>query len=251
MNIDSRRQGIIHYLAERDLVSVNTLIEEMGESPATIRRDLRFLEENGVITRSHGYAKYVQPQIVSTIPMTSGQRAVGALAASLIPERATVMIDSGISAVALAEQIAPRDDLSIITNSLSVAEALASSNNKINLTGGLLIGRQEALIGPDAETYVRSIRVPYLFVTTTGIRPMQGLVCVTPEQCSLKHAMIESADHVVLLADSRKMNTDSVRLFASFSEINTIITDMPINNPEFEDYLKSTGVEVLIAPAAE
>ena len=64
MNIEKRRQDIIHYLMKNGIVSVNHLIEIMKESPATIRRDLTFLEENGYISRSRGYAKYIQPDIV-------------------------------------------------------------------------------------------------------------------------------------------------------------------------------------------
>ena len=76
MNIDERRQVILNYLMEHESASVNSIISLLDESPATIRRDLTFLEANGVIVRSRGYAKYNQPAIVRNIHITDGKLAV-------------------------------------------------------------------------------------------------------------------------------------------------------------------------------
>ena len=126
MNIDERRQVILNYLMEHESASVNSIISLLDESPATIRRDLTFLEANGVIVRSRGYAKYNQPAIVSNIHITDGKLAVAKAAVQLIPKGATIFMDSGASAVALAQQLTDREDLQIITNSLSVANVLCA-----------------------------------------------------------------------------------------------------------------------------
>ena len=247
MNIDERRQVILNYLMEHESASVNSIISLLDESPATIRRDLTFLEANGVIVRSRGYAKYNQPAIVSNIHITDGKLAVAKAAVQLIPKGATIFMDSGASAVALAQQLTDREDLQIITNSLSVANVLCAGKPSVYMTGGSLEGRQECLVGSDAEHYIQSIRVPLLFLTTTGIRKEQGLVCVTPAQATLKHIMVKSAERVVVLADAQKLATDSIRLFATFDEIDTLIIDEPVDDAAFLQLLAQKRVELIVA----
>lgn len=247
MNIDERRQIILTYLMENESASVNSIIALFDESPATIRRDLVFLEENGVIVRSRGYAKYNQPAVVSNIHITDGKLAVAKAAATLIPPNATIFIDSGASAVALAQQLTDREDLQIITNSLSVANVLCSGKPSVYMTGGFLEGRQECLVGPDAEHFIQSIHVPLLFLTTTGIRRDQGLVCVTPAQATLKHIMVKSAERVIVLADAQKLATDSIRLFATFDEIDTLIIDEPVEDSAFTALLARMHVDLIVA----
>lgn len=247
MNIDERRQCIIAHLMEENIVSVNSLITMLNESPATIRRDLTFLEENGYISRTHGYAKYIPPAIVQSIEISEGKIRVAKAAAAMIPEGQTVFLDSGVSSRALAMQLTNRDDICVYTNSLSVANVLASTNVSTNLTCGYLEGRQEALVGPDAEAYVRQLRFPMLFLTTTGIRPDQGLACITAEQANLKRTLIESSEQVILLTEIKKFSIDSVRLFATFNQIDKVIVEEPLQNPAIEETLKRNHVELIIA----
>lgn len=249
MNADERRQEIVNHLMNHNIVSVNNIIEMLPDSPATIRRDLVFLEKNGYITRSRGYAKYIQPAVVRTIQITEEKMAVAKAAAALIPPGATISLDSGASILALANQLVDRNDLTVYTNSLSVMNAMASSNIPTYCTSGQLDGRQEALLGPEAENYIRNLRVPMLFLSTTGVRGTQGLVCVTPSQANMKRAYIESSERVILLADVSKFQTDSIRIFAEIEEIDTVIVDAPLNNPELEDYMKKVGTKLIVANA--
>lgn len=247
MNIDERRQLILSHLMHHNILSVNKLISMIGESPATIRRDLTFLEKNGYVTRTHGYVNYIPPAIVNNIEISEGKISVAKAAANIIPENATIFLDSGVSSKALAMEITERNDLSVYTNSLSVANVLGSSKVTTYLTPGLLEGRQEALVGSDTEDYVSRLRFPILFLTTTGIRPDEGLACVTAAQANLKHTLIHSSEKVILLTEAAKFSIDSIRVFASFNEINTIITDSPINNPKMESVLKKNNITLIIS----
>jgi DeoR/GlpR family transcriptional regulator of sugar metabolism len=128
MNIDERRQLIISHVMNQKIVSVNKLISLVDESPATVRRDLTFLEANNYITRTRGYVKYIPPDIVNKIEISEGKIRVAKAAAKLIPENATIFLDSGVSSKVLAMQLTERTDLSVFTNSLSVANVLAPAN---------------------------------------------------------------------------------------------------------------------------
>lgn len=247
MNMEKRRQEIINHLMKYNTISVNQLIEIMRESPATIRRDLTFLEKNGYITRSRGYAKFVQPDIVHQIKISEEKVAVARAGAALIPRNATIFLDSGASALALAQQIIQRDDITVITNSLSAANVLATTNVTTYVIGGYLEGRQEALVGPEAESYIRSMKFPLLFLTTTGVRGTQGLACVTPFQANLKNALIQVSEKVVVLADAQKFETDSLRVFAEFRDLDVVIVDQPLHNPEQIAALEREHVQLIVA----
>lgn len=247
MNIDERRQGIINYLMNQNAVSVNQLISMMNESPATVRRDLTFLEENGYITRSRGYAKYIQPAIVQTIEITSDKVAVAKAAAALVPPNATICLDSGVSSLALAKELVNRSDISIYTNSISVLNIMCSTTIHTYCTCGYLEGRQEALLGSEAEDYIRGLHIPMTFLTTTGIRGSQGLVCVTAAQARMKRAFIESSERVILLAEAKKFKIDSLRVFATFDEIDTVIIERPLEDPEVEQFLRDSHTELIVA----
>ncbi len=247
MNIDERRQKIINHMIIHNTVSVSQLISMMEQSPATVRRDLSFLEENGYIIRTRGYAKYVHPAIVHNIEITHDKILVAKAAAAMIPPNSTICLDSGISALALAHELTSRDDISIYTNSLSVLNVMAATKIPTYSVCGCLSGREEALLGSEAEEYIRKLHIPLLFLTTTGIRGSSGLVCVTPTQHNMKRAFIESSDKVVLLAEVKKFQIDSLRVFASFEEIDVIIVDRAPDDPDLIAYLKKVGTELIVA----
>ena len=249
MNMEERRQEIINYLMEHTTASVNQLIDMIQESPATVRRDLAFLEKNGYITRSRGYAKYIQPAIVHQITITEEQVAVARAAAEMIPRNTTIFLDSGASSLALTRQITQRDDITVITNSLTSANVLASTKITTYVVGGFLEGRQEALVGPEAEAYIRTMKFPLLFLTTTGVRGTQGLACVTPFQANLKRALIQASERVIVLADAQKFETDSLRVFADFRDLDVVIVDRPLRNPDQVAALERCGVELVVAGA--
>lgn len=229
------------------MVSIDQLLDAIGESPATIHRDLSFLSKNGFISRSHGYVRFRQPAFVQNIEITEEKTAVARAAAAMIPPDTMICVDSGVFTLALAHQISGRSDISVMTNSLSVANALAPTNVATYITCGCLDGRQEAILGPEAEEYIRSMRFPLLFLTTTGVRSTQGLVCVTPSQATMKRALLQSAQKTVLLTDSKAFQTDSVRIFATFDEIDVIILDRPLNNTRLEQFLMQKGTAVIVA----
>ena len=246
-NMEQRRQKLMQYIKLHNTISVNKLIDLMDESPATIRRDLTFLAKNGIVTRTHGYVKYIHPDIVHKIEISPEKVAVAIKAAELIPQHATIFLDSGASSLALAHQIKDRTDITVYTNSLSAANVFASTSITTYLVGGLLEGRQECFVGPETEARIASLHFPILFLTTTGVRNTVGLTCVTPLQASLKKAMIQASDKIILLADSKKFETDAIMVFSPLSALSTVIVDKPLTSNEQIETLKHNGVELIIA----
>ena len=117
MKNDERREKIYDMLVREEKMSVNDIIRRVGDSPATIRRDLTFLEKNGYILRTHGYAKYIQPEIVHMKEFSADKIAIARAAVKLVEEGDALLLDSGFSTLALAYQMVGMKNLSIVTNS--------------------------------------------------------------------------------------------------------------------------------------
>ncbi|MFV0363464.1 MAG: DeoR/GlpR family DNA-binding transcription regulator [Suipraeoptans sp.] len=247
MRTEERRHDILDMIIKNSPVQVSELIERIGDSPATIRRDLTFLEKNGYIVRTRGYAKYVTPEVVHKISFSEGKIAIAKKAAEMVMDGSTIMLDSGSQILALAYQLIGKKDLTAVTNSLSIANVFSMAEVTTHVTGGVLIGREEALVGPEAENYIRKIKAPLLFISTTGVRGTQGLACVTPFQANIKKAFIESAQKVVALIEEEKMDMDALRVFADFKDIHMIITSAPLKDKALENRLSELGVEVIVA----
>jgi DeoR/GlpR family transcriptional regulator of sugar metabolism len=247
MNIVERRDKIIEYIKPFNSVATGELLSYFPDSPATIRRDLVFLEEQGIISRSRGYVKYIPPAQVHEISFTASEYAIAKAAAELIPQDVSICLDSGIEVVALANQLLERTDLTIFTNSILIMKTMADTNVETYGIGGRVMPRQDCLLGPDAESFVENMHVHYLFLTTTGIRGMSGLSCVTPEQANLKSAFIRAADKKVLLATAATFDKDAVRQFASFEDIDIIILDQPLHSSELTRHLEKMGITLIIA----
>lgn len=247
MNIVERRDKIIEYIKPLNSVSTKELLEYFNDSPATIRRDLVFLEEQGIIARSRGYVKYIPPTQLREVSYTAADCAIAKAAAAMIPENVFVCLDSGIEAIALSQQLQERTDLTIITNSLLIMKNMTATNVETYGIGGKLVPRQECLLGPDAEAYVSKMRVQYLFLTTTGIRGTSGLSCVTPDQANLKQTFIRISEKRVLLAKAARFEKDAVRQFASFEELDAIVVDQPLKSQELVRHLEKIGTRLIIA----
>ena len=248
MRNDERRKQIVEIVMKEDSIRVSDLIERVDGSAATVRRDLTFLEQNGSILRKHGFVKYVQPEMVQSIEFSPEMIGIAKAAAKLVEDGDTIMLDSGFSTLALAYQLTSVNNLTVITNSIPVA-ALFNSIEHIQtyVTGGFLRVRENALVGTDAIESIRKMHAVKVFISTTGIRETSGLTCVSTFQEDVKRAFVNAADKVILLATDQKFGKDAVRVFATFDQIDTIITNKPIESKVLLQSLDKNNVEVIIA----
>jgi DeoR/GlpR family transcriptional regulator of sugar metabolism len=245
---------ILKMLQESESLLVNDLIAKFSESPATIRKDLTFLEKNGLIRRTRGEAHYANPQLV--LPVTSrgelntlSKSNIARIAASMIEDDDSIILDSGTTTLAIARQIANRKKINVITNSIAIAYTLSGSELSVVMTGGILSGRNLSLIGPDAEAFFNKIEVNKLFLSASGVRGAQGLCVASPFECSIKKQMIRSAKKVIAVIDSSKFETSSINIVTDFSSIHCLITNRPIADPSILEALHQYNVETLYSDA--
>ena len=252
MTITERRNAIIHYLQTKQDCDVNEIIQQFDVTPATIRRDLTFLENSGCINRTHGAVHLVKkpaiPGFLSRNTLfTEEKQAIADVAAQMVHSGDSVLLDSGTTTHAVALALRNMSDITLITNSLSIISALEEPKQNILLTGGLFEYENLALVGPDVELFLDKISASILFLGATGIRGCDGMTVVSPLQAGVKRKMIQCARKRVLVIDNSKFSSSGMVLFAAFSEIDTVIVAHPIEDQTLRRHLEELGVEILVA----
>ena len=264
MFAEERQQLIVGLISARGRASVTDLAERFSITTETIRRDLAALEAAGSLRRVHGGA--VSPDRVSTTEESILERTVlrqpektriAEAALALIPKdhSGSVLIDAGSSTEALAELLAartaagsaPGTELVVITHALPIAVKLSGEPGiALHLLGGKVRGLTQAAVGQSTVEAARRIRPDIAFLGTNGIHAAFGLSTPDPEEAAVKAAFVQSARRIVVLADSSKLDAETLVQFASLKDLDTLITD---TNPSqaLADALAEAGVEVVVA----
>lgn len=250
---EPRRRRILEWLQEEGSARVRELAGAFHVSEATIRQDLERLENEGFITREHGgaYLNAIAPQ---TGTMTlhhqenmDKKRRIGALAASLVKDGETLILDAGTTTTEIATRLTSRRDLTLITNALNIAIILGSVPTfAVHMPGGQFKSPTLSLSGDKSVEYFRNIFAGKLFLATAGVALDTGLTYPSFADLQLKEAMIKAAAHVYLVADSTKINRSSFTRLGSLDVINSFITDDGISDRDAREFEKR-GIEILIA----
>ncbi len=173
--------------------------------------------------------------------------AIAAAAASLIEPGDSIILGPGTSTLELAKQIMLVPDLTVVTNSLLVIDAMMNvSNIQIVATAGSLRRSIRALVGPLTEEGLRSLRVNKVFMSGNGVSRSRGLT--TPEVivASSDRALAEAGEQRIVLADYTKIGRDTMWQTISVDAIDVLVTDDKADHAEL-DALRREGVDVMIA----
>jgi len=177
------------------------------------------------------------------------ERELAATAATLIEAGDVVLLDCGRATEYLAELIADQADMTVITNSIPVFEALRDRRGiRLVLTGGEAQGSAQALTGAIARNALRGLRADKLFLTVAGISAEFGLSHTNLAEASMKAAMVEAAKEVIVLADHTIVGQDSVAHVAGLDVVHRVVADAALP-AEQHLALSQAGIDVIIAPA--
>ncbi len=234
-------------------IRVSDLIEKFAVTSATIRRDLTKLEESGLIERARGEAQLAKDQKIVLPFLQRGEiksqekMAIARAARKLVKDGQSIILDSGTTTLAFAQELFQVKNLTIITNSVPISYAFMDKSMEVRLSGGVVLGAHMALIGPDAEQYFNGIQVDTCFIGVSGVRSGSGFTTSSPFVSSIKQQMMRAAKHVVVLVDSSKFSISSIIEFVRFEEINTLVTTYPIIDKLSLSRLEDLGVEIIYA----
>lgn len=241
-----RKARVTKIVNEAGYVQVTDLVEEFSVSPATIRRDLQELEEEGLLIRKRGGAVRRQQGVTMEMPYAMKQvqnkenkQKIAQRAVEMVEDGFSIILDSGSTTFALAEELVTKSRLSVVTNDLQISNKLAA-NPDINLicTGGLARSNVFSLQGSIAENTLKNIRVEITFLGADAVHPDGGIFNVNIDEVPIKQAMINSAPKVVLLVDSSKFDLCGFAKICTLSNIDTVITDAGLTR-EKQDLVES------------
>lgn len=245
-----RQTEISELLNSEQEVSVQDLAERFGVSHMTIRRDLSFLEEQGLAIRTHGGAVLTGKLrfLRGAFPEAGSpeKNAIGKLAASLVGEGETVMVDSGAAAFDVALELPRTMGITLATTSLSVAQALYGSGIKILVLGGFLRDDNPSLFGPLAEQSLLGLSVDTLFLGCDGADSRDGFYMADLHVASLAQAMVVASRRVVVVTESARFGRRSFARSVVPQQVQYVVTDPGLTARDRTN-LEDRGVRLLIA----
>ncbi len=257
MNKINKRQSEIYYLVkDKGSMFVKDIIPLFPVSAATIRKDLTALQDAGLLLRTHGEVQLAQqtdpvtPYEARTGLNVEAKAAIARRAVEEIHDGDSIILDSGTTTIEIAKLLKDRTNLNVITNSLPIAMTFSTSQVFVTLIGGIFLGKNLSIQGPEAEEYLSRLVVDKTFISSPGIRPQYGLVTSHPLEASIKHRMIEAGRVVYAVLDSSKLAKTSVHPFAAFSELDYLITESPVKDEMLRKTLAQNNVQILIPDQA-
>jgi len=250
--VEDRKLAILDYLKAHHKATVSQFCDLFGVSSATIRNDLRGLEESRLVTRTHGgatvrdQARFEPDNEAKTVQYRDIKRAIARAALDMIDDGDTLIIDAGSTTYELAALLTSKNGLTIITNDLVIATELEQHPNAVvHLLGGAVRKRLHCTVGPNAEDMLNNLNVDKAFMAANSFSLERGASSPDLQQSALKRKMMSIATKVFFMVGSSKIGKNSFAVFATIDDIDCLITDA-IAEPERMN-LEENGVEVIIA----
>jgi DeoR family transcriptional regulator of aga operon len=249
---EERRREILDALHRDGRVLVKDLARRFQTSQITIRKDLEFLDGQGVIQRTHGGAlplragALLDPTVREKEKLHRKQKTKIALAASrLVEEGQSVLLDSGTTTMAIARALKGMAQLTVITNALNIAAELAGTHIDVILTGGMLRKNSFSLVGPLAERTLRQLSADVLFLGVDGFDTKAGLFTPNLLESEVNRAMVEISRRTIAVCDSSKFGRRSLCNIMPVTMVHEVITDKQIPKADLAA-LKDAGIEVTL-----
>lgn len=255
MFAEERKQQILAALQRSPAVRAVDLGRTLRTSLATIRRDLADLERSGLLKRTHGGA--ISNSIATSEPSLAQKEdqyqiekaAIAAVAASLVQDGDTILLDAGSTTRQIARELRHRRRLTVVTNALNIASELASSDLEVIVTGGQVRRGVLSQVGLIAEQAIAGLHVDKLFLAANGVDLRKGVTTPNLAEARTKRAMVDSASEVILVADHSKFGRVTFGRVCGFDRLHGVITDDGIPD-EIAEAIVELGVQLHVARPA-
>jgi DeoR/GlpR family transcriptional regulator of sugar metabolism len=251
-----RQAYILERVREKGAVRVADLVDTLGVSDMTIRRDLGLLQERGLIEKMHGGAAAIpgsarfEPGFRAKSALLQAEKeAIAEAAVTLIEPGTAVGISAGTTTYALALRLVDIAGLTVVTNSVPVADVLHTRgrpDQTVILSGGVRTP-SDALVGPLAVEAIRSLHVDAVFMGVHGMYP-RGFTTPNILEAETNRALIDAGRRLIVLADHSKWGVIGISSIARLEEADTLITDSGLDaavQSELKEALKLVVVEAL------
>lgn len=233
--------------------SVSELTRTLNISPATIRRDLRWLAEQGLVVRTYGGATMpAGPGLRTVEPMAAARkRAIGRAAAGLIEDGETVVIGSGTTALEVARGLIGRRDLTVVTNTLDAVQVLLDQPGiDLIVLGGAVRPNMHSLLGHLTELCARELRADVLVMGIAAFDAAHGLTSDHMPEILTDRALRTMARRVIVVAESMKYGRVEPAFVLPMGETDVLVTDSELPS-EAREVIEALGVSIVLAPAED
>jgi DeoR/GlpR family transcriptional regulator of sugar metabolism len=254
-----RRSLILGELGRDGTVKVSDLVSSLGVSDMTVRRDLQTLHRQGLLEKVHGGAVAVAEPSTSEPGFEANstrrqleKEAIGAQAATLVRPGLAIAVSAGTTTHAFARHLVDIPDLTVVTNSVWVADLLHRAGRdsvSVLVTGGLRTP-SDALVGPVAITALSSLHVDAVFLGVHGMEERAGFSTPNLLEAETNRAMIRSGRRLVVLTDSSKWGVVGLSSMAQLSEANVLVTDTGLSARASAVLTERVEQLVLVDPAS-
>ena len=251
-----RHALIMERIREDGAVRVADLVRQLGVSDMTIRRDLESLHEQGLVEKVHGGATartgnaLFEPGFAAKSGLQQHEKeSIAAAAVALVEPGMAVGLSAGTTTYALARALVDIPRLTVVTNSIPVADALYGtqrSDQTIIITGGVRTP-SDALVGPFAVAALRNVHLDLVFMGVHGMEPRSGFTTPNMLEAETDRALVEAGRRLVVVADHSKWGVIGISSIARFDEADVLITDSALE-PEARALLGEAVRELIVVP---
>ena len=246
-----RQIEILSFLRNTNVVQIKELSDRLRVSRNTIRRDLKRLEEEGLVRITHGGAVGIQnapmgiPLGIREDQYAEEKVRIGKKAAELIQDGDAIILDAGTTTERIVSFLKDKKNLTVITNGLNIALCLLGIPGVTALlVGGVMNEITRCTAGFYAEEFLRQFHVSTAFISAGGVT-VDGVMNTNAFEVRIKRSMIQAADRVVLVVTRDKIGKTSLAPFAKLEEFDVILTDSKAPEEELEK-LRGKGVEIVL-----
>ena len=231
MQQPERLGAILERLSADGTISVAELATSFDVSAATIRRDLRLLESQRLLDRTHGGAipqgvLYELPLRYKSARQHQEKLRIAREAASRVLDGWAVGLTGGTTTSEVARALVERQRLTVVTNALNIASELAVRPNlKLVVTGGVARAESYELVGPIAEASLEGLNLDIVFLAVNGISPAAGLTTHHEIEARTNRALVGRARQVIVVADSSKLGAVAFARICELADVDELITD--------------------------
>jgi DeoR/GlpR family transcriptional regulator of sugar metabolism len=257
MLAQQRQTAILDLVRRHGGVRVSQLVRQFGVSDMTIRRDLEALADRGLVDKVHGGATIAGPGSTEepgfdakSVRQRNEKAAIAERAARLIEPHTAVALSAGTTTAALAAHLVDVPGLTIVTNSIPVADTLYHAgrpDQTVVLTGGIRTP-SDALAGPVAEAAIGSLNVDVLFLGVHGMSPRTGFTTPNLMEAGTNRLMVSAARRLVVLADHTKWEMVGIATITPLDEADILITDVGLPAEARVQLAERVGELIVVDP---
>ncbi|WP_067179154.1 DeoR/GlpR family DNA-binding transcription regulator [Microtetraspora niveoalba] len=253
-----RQQAILERIRRTGGARVAELVRDLGVSDMTIRRDLEVLAERGLIEKVHGGATIAgagsteEPGFAAKSARQQAEKeAIARRAARLVRPGSSVALSAGTTTWTVARHLADVPELTVVTNSLKVADVFhrgGRPDQTVVLVGGVRTP-SDALVGPVAVAAVRSMNVDVLLLGVHGMSVRAGFTTPNLLEAETDRELVGSAQRLVVLADHTKWDTIGISTIARLDQAHAVVSDTGLPAQAREELSEHVGELLLADPS--